>query len=307
MITYVLGDLLQSPARVLVNTVNTVGVMGKGIAKDFKLIYPEMFQQYQKLCEKKMFNIGQLWLYKTPHKWILNFPTKENWRQPSKLEYIEAGLRKFTQTYADKNITSIAFPALGCGNGELNWETQVRPLMEKYLQNIPADVYIYLYSETNKYIEHRNIEDIKEWLRSEPQSLPFSEVWEDIVQLLSRKNTFYDLEHSEPISVVVEGRFIHIYGKALDFKLEYDEMLDLWQHIRSLGFFMNSSLPGIPEEYIGYLIAILQELPYLNPVVISSDYDNLRKDNSYGLQYIAPHSKFGDQFSKNEVYEVKIL
>ena len=83
MITYVVGDLFRSPARVLVNTVNTVGVMGKGIAKDFKFIYPEMFKQYQVLCEKNLFNIGQLWLYKTHHKWILNFPTKKHWRQPS--------------------------------------------------------------------------------------------------------------------------------------------------------------------------------------------------------------------------------
>lgn len=95
LITYVVGDLLKSPARVLVNTVNTVGVMGKGIAKDFKTIYPEMFIQYQLLCERKQFHIGQLWLYKTRHKWILNFPTKKDWKQPSKIEYIEEGLRKF--------------------------------------------------------------------------------------------------------------------------------------------------------------------------------------------------------------------
>ena len=146
MITYVIGDLLKSPADVLVNTVNTVGVMGKGIANDFKKIYPEMFTQYQKLCEKGLFNIGQLWIFKTKNKWVLNFPTKKHWRNPSKIEYIEAGLDKFVKTYAEKGITSISFPMLGCGNGELNWETEVRPLMEKYLKNIPIDIYILNYS-----------------------------------------------------------------------------------------------------------------------------------------------------------------
>ena len=99
MITYVVCDLFRSPARVLVNTVNTVGVMGKGIAKDFKLIYPDMFRQYQRICEMGSFNIGDLWLYKTPNKWILNFPTKRHWRQPSDPKYIEDGLRKFVEMY----------------------------------------------------------------------------------------------------------------------------------------------------------------------------------------------------------------
>ena len=83
MITYVVCDLFQSPARVLVNTVNTVGVMGKGIAKDFKRIYPDMFREYQRICERNSFDIGDLWLYKTTNKWVLNFPTKRHWRQPS--------------------------------------------------------------------------------------------------------------------------------------------------------------------------------------------------------------------------------
>lgn len=166
MITYVVGDLFQSPARVLVNTVNTVGVMGKGIAKDFKTIYPEMFKRYQALCENNSFDIGQLWLYKTPHKWILNFPTKRHWRQPSKLEYVEEGLRKFVASYVDQGITSIAFPTLGCGNGELNWEKEVRPLMEKYLNNLPIDVYVYLYDKTRNKMEHKNVKEMMHEVRA---------------------------------------------------------------------------------------------------------------------------------------------
>ncbi|MCC7430560.1 macro domain-containing protein, partial [bacterium] len=82
MINYIKGSLFESPAKVLVNTVNTVGAMGKGIAKTFKLLYPEMFEAYQKLCENKQFKVGELWLYKTPNKWILNFPTKKHWKSP---------------------------------------------------------------------------------------------------------------------------------------------------------------------------------------------------------------------------------
>src|SRR5258708_35436993 len=93
MITYVRGDLLRSPAKGLVNTVNTVGVMGKGIAKDFKTIFPEMFGEYQKVCEQRKLEVGKLFLWRGPHKWVLNFPTKKHWRNPSKPEFIEAGLK----------------------------------------------------------------------------------------------------------------------------------------------------------------------------------------------------------------------
>lgn len=155
MITYVKGNLFKSPAKVLVNTVNTEGVMGKGIAKEFKAIYPEMFEKYRHFCETKQFKVGKLWLYKTPNKWILNFPTKTTWRKPSELAYVEAGLKNFTENYAKHGITSIAFPPLGCGNGELSWKKQVRPLMEKYLKLIPIDIFIHLYTPEFVKPEHK--------------------------------------------------------------------------------------------------------------------------------------------------------
>lgn len=141
------GNLFTSSAQVLVNPVNTVGVMGKGLALDFKRRYPAMFEQYRFLCQHNQFNVGQLWLYRAPDRWILNFPTKTDWRQPAKLEYIEAGLSKFVATYQDKNITSIAFPQLGSGNGGLDWATMVSPLMEHYLSALPIVVEIHSYSK----------------------------------------------------------------------------------------------------------------------------------------------------------------
>ena len=143
MIQYIEGDIFDSPAQVIVNTVNTVGVMGKGLALSFKQRYPNMFEKYKKVCENKLLTIGKLMMCYEADHWILLFPTKEHWRNPSKMEYIEEGLKKFVQTYAEKNITSIAFPRLGCGNGELDWN-KVKPLMEHYLKDLPIDVYIYL-------------------------------------------------------------------------------------------------------------------------------------------------------------------
>jgi O-acetyl-ADP-ribose deacetylase (regulator of RNase III) len=143
MLTYIVGNLLDSETQVLVNAVNTVGVMGKGIALEFKQRYPDMFEQYQQLCKTGQFSVGQLWLYKSPAKWILNFPTKQHWKDKSRLEYIEVGLQKFVETYREQGIESIAFPQLGCGYGGLDWETQVYPLMEQYLSLLPITVYVY--------------------------------------------------------------------------------------------------------------------------------------------------------------------
>lgn len=175
MLKYVEGDLFSSPAQVLVNTVNTVGVMGKGIALEFKKRYPEMFLQYKEKCDKHKLVIGKLMLWYEPDHWLLQFPTKEHWRNPSKLEYIEKGLMAFVRKYADYNISSIAFPKLGCGNGELDWN-EVKPLMEKYLKDLPIDVYIYLGKSEEKKPEHKFQNAMDDFLKENARDLSFTGV-----------------------------------------------------------------------------------------------------------------------------------
>ena len=173
MITYIEGNLFTSTAQTLVNTVNTAGVMGKGIAKGFKTYFPEMVPEYARHCKDRSFTHGKLLLYRTPHKWVLNFPTKRHWRNPSRLEDIEAGLATFVRTYAEQGISSVAFPQLGCGNGGLDWERQVRPLMERYLGDLYLDVQIVI-------PDRRAVDDalderlIAKWLGSDGQLAGFA-------------------------------------------------------------------------------------------------------------------------------------
>lgn len=145
-IKFIKGNIFNSHKQTIVNTVNCVGVMGKGIALVFKLRYPLMFEIYKRYCDEKQIGIGNLWLYKQQPKtpWVLNFPTKYHWKYPSKIEYIEKGLSKFVETYKEKNITSIAFPLLGTHNGGLDKET-VKMLMIKHLSKceIPIEIYDY--------------------------------------------------------------------------------------------------------------------------------------------------------------------
>ena len=278
MINYVACDLFTSPARVLVNTVNTAGVMGKGIAKDFKTIYPEMFQEYQRLCEQKQFDVGQLWLYKTEHKWILNFPTKKHWSQPSRPEYIEAGLRKFADTYHVYRIISISFPMLGCGNGELDWETQVRPLMEQYLEQLPVTVYVHLHHVKDPFTpEHRNIRGIKKWLRGEPESLAFSKVWSDLVEQFGEPVDVKPLDGGVPFTVKTDAdtKQLVLETSTGVHTLPVDAIMDLWQQIRQSGFVPAESMPYGLDKYAGYVVPVMARLPYIHPVTMVSKYDKL--------------------------------
>ena len=141
------GDLLHAKAQALVNTVNTVGVMGKGIALQFKEAFPHNTKVYIEACKKKELEPGKLLAVWDTNlllgcKLIINFPTKTHWRQPSKYEHIEKGLFALKDLIEKENITSIALPPLGCGNGGLDWNL-VKPLIVHYLQDLPIDVYVY--------------------------------------------------------------------------------------------------------------------------------------------------------------------
>lgn len=153
MLTYRRTSLLESSAQTLVNTVNCVGVMGKGLAHAFKAREPRMFDAYKSICDKGALEPGKLWLWRGENNWVLNFPTKKHWRHPSKLEWIEAGLAKFVAAYRSQGIREVSFPLLGCGNGGLDW-ADVRPVMEHYLTQIPIPVYIHDYTVDIGLPEH---------------------------------------------------------------------------------------------------------------------------------------------------------
>ncbi len=143
MLKILLGNIFDSKAETLVNTVNCVGVMGKGIALEFKKRYTSMFDYYAELCRKKQIRPGVPYYYSDlMGNSILLFPTKDHWRSPSKLAYIEDGLDWFISHYQELGITSVAFPPLGCGNGGLDW-IDVGALMVEKLQNLPISIEIY--------------------------------------------------------------------------------------------------------------------------------------------------------------------
>lgn len=140
MITLAKGNLLDSSAEALVNTVNTVGVMGKGIALMFKDRFPENYKAYAAACARGEVRVGAMFVTEAVEvggrRWIVNFPTKKHWRDPSKLEWVRDGLAALKELAHKKRIRSIAIPPLGCGNGGLDWAL-VRPMVETAFNDLP--------------------------------------------------------------------------------------------------------------------------------------------------------------------------
>jgi O-acetyl-ADP-ribose deacetylase (regulator of RNase III) len=141
MTTLTQGNLLAAPAEALVNTVNTVGIMGRGIALQFKQAYPAMFRDYERACKAGEVTLGKVQVFDLGGlvggpRWIINFPTKGHWRADSRMEDIEVGLKDLVATIRKLRIRSIAIPPLGCGNGGLDWN-EVRPRIEAALAEVP--------------------------------------------------------------------------------------------------------------------------------------------------------------------------
>ena len=145
-IVYVSGNILEAKTEVITNAVNCVGVMGAGLAKQFKDKYPEMFKDYREACRYKELFPGQIHVYKihstSPPFYIFNFPTKKDWRNPSKIEYIEKGLNTMRKVLSTTNIKSISIPKLGCGLGGLKW-SDVNLLIKKYLVDLNIEIRVY--------------------------------------------------------------------------------------------------------------------------------------------------------------------
>jgi len=141
MIDLVEGNLLQADVEALINAVNTEGVMGKGIALQFKRAFPAMFQEYEREAKAGRLETGRVHVFdvgasKGP-RWVINFPTKRSWRQPSRLEWIRTGLESLVEEVQRRGIQSLAVPALGCGNGGLTW-AEVFPLIQESFARVPS-------------------------------------------------------------------------------------------------------------------------------------------------------------------------
>jgi O-acetyl-ADP-ribose deacetylase (regulator of RNase III) len=163
MINYVTGNILDSDAQAIVNTVNTVGIMGKGIALQFKKAYPNNYKSYSTACKNKEVVVGKMFVttdsnISSGEKLIINFPTKQHWRKPSEYIYIENGLDDLINIIKLNQIKSIAIPPLGAGNGGLKWG-KVKKIIEEKLRNL--DIEIFVFEPSSQIVEKLKKERVK--------------------------------------------------------------------------------------------------------------------------------------------------
>lgn len=272
MITYIEGSLFTSTAQTLVNTVNTAGVMGKGLARAFKSYYPEMFAEYAQRCAEKQFAAGQLLLYRTPHKWVLNFPTKRHWRQASRLDDIEAGLEAFARTYAEQGISSIAFPQLGCGNGGLDWERDVRPLMEHHLRDLPLDVQVFITpDQSDASVVDEGL--IAEWLHSDGQIAGFAAFRDDVAALPRLRG------------------------------IDEDALWEIWRQLCHEGVVLPDDLGAPGEASVAGVIAAVGALSYIHPVRAARIYPRMPYDAPTQALFDTAESR-GVQFVPSQFWKL---
>jgi O-acetyl-ADP-ribose deacetylase (regulator of RNase III) len=263
MITYRQTNLFDSEAQTLVNTVNCVGVMGKGIAKEFKARDNEMFSAYREVCARKLLKPGMLWLWSRSSPWVLNFPTKNHWRGASKIEWVELGLQKFVSTYKDKGISSISFPKLGCGNGGLDWQ-DVKPIMECYLSAVDIDVFIHDYDSSSGLPEHV--------LPEKEQQLPpssFEEFFASIKKIARKikdeSSTSSD-QHSYAISISeIDQIIVEHDGKKST--VELDDLRGVWLSLQR-STLTKKEAEWFDSELRGSLLDILARLPYTRSLTV---------------------------------------
>ncbi|HSH81893.1 MAG TPA: macro domain-containing protein [Herpetosiphonaceae bacterium] len=299
MITYLNISLFDSPAQTLVNTVNTVGIMGKGIALVFKKLYPDMFDKYRTLCLANKFDVGMLYVYRTPHKIIVNFPTKKHWRNPSQVDFIEAGLKKFVERYQDYGISSVSFPQLGCGNGELNWEQQVQPLMERYLQKLPIPVYIHLYSQAPDFVPERLDRKWAKQMQLEHEQISANQLWMDLHKLVhSTGEPSYSLNPSTQVAIDDEHLCFSFHTQRAI--VHRQDVEDLWSILLQRGAIRENDFPQPIREASAnvHLFDLLRRLAYIKPLTLSTK--TAQGLVAYqGLQYAPPPSQ--DVFLETEV------
>jgi O-acetyl-ADP-ribose deacetylase (regulator of RNase III) len=304
---YIKGNLLDASTQALVNTVNTVGVMGKGIALQFKERFPLNFKLYLAACKNGSLVPGKLLIVNDAtlegERIIINFPTKTEWYKKSQYTYIEDGLKELAKIIVEYNIKSIAIPPLGCGNGGLKWE-KVKPLIEQYLGGI-QDVDITVYEPNNKVKEILKQQDVKKDVKLTPAKaiLLYSMFYYDslgentslfiankLAYFLQRlgesnfKRLKFQPSHYGPYSVQVEHMVQSMNGKFIrgleqnqlkafePFELQYASLPEVSEFVRK-------KLNPEQQNIIKQVVKLLDGFQSALSIEILASLDYVKKEN----------------------------
>lgn len=257
-------SLMNSNSQTVVNTVNTVGVMGKGLAAAFKDRFPSMFVEYREICNNGALQPGNSWLWKGHDQWVLNFATKKHWRNPSKLEYVRDGLDEFCKTYERNGIREIAFPRLGCGNGGLDWEV-VKPLMISKLNDLPITVFIHDFEKQIGEPEHN-----LPLLNKTPPS-KYGAFLEDLRRVLDRKQGCVNAAGLAKSFFVELNDEMDLRGTTNCHELlaSADDIFEIWS-LLTRSPVSRFDLPETPHKHALKVFSVFSELPYIRLINLAN-------------------------------------
>ena len=286
-----IADIFESKAATLVNTVNCVGVMGKGIAQEFKKQFPEMYKDYKRYCDLGKVEPGVPYLYKDVlGTSIVNFPTKKHWRSPSRLHNIIKGLDIFIDKHKSWGIKSVAFPPLGCGNGGLEW-TVVGPIMFQKLSEIDIPVELYApYGTPQKQLtpEFLSQKIGSEWDIKGSKYKKMNPSWISILEVLNILGKQY---YSNPVGRTIFQKICYILtelGLETGFKFKQASYGPFSNEVKeALGVFANMNL--VSERQLGNM----------NALSIGNRYNDIVKKYEKDIkQYQKKIYKTADLFSR---------
>ncbi len=300
MVKVLTGDLFESEAQTLVNTVNCVGVMGKGVALEFKDRFPDMYEDYKARCARKEVRLGRPYLFRRLIlPWILNFPTKEHWRSVARLEDIVHGLEYLEKHYKEWGITSLAVPPLGCGQGQLEWVV-VGPTLYRHLSRL--DIPVELYAPHGTRPEELEVA----FLSQAPEAVEFGisrserfriePAWVALVQILDRINT-------EPYHWPV-GRTM--FQKIAYFATESGLPTGLHHKRSSFGPFA-SELKGLITRLVNNGLIVEENLGQMFAVRVGPTYgDAYRSYKKYLEKWEPIMEKVADLFLRMRTREAEV-
>jgi O-acetyl-ADP-ribose deacetylase (regulator of RNase III) len=290
------GNLLKDQAEALINTVNTEGVMGKGIALQFKQAFPEMFKDYQLACKRKEIELGKVHIYDLGGlaggpRWIVNFPTKGHWRSKSQVSSIKAGLDDLVDSIIDLGIKSIAVPPLGCGLGGLDWK-DVEPVIRAAFLRVP-DVQVMLYPPTGAPAAKEILNRTERPRMTEGRAALLAlmdrylkGMLDPVVSLLEVHKLMYFLQESgQPLRLKYEAKPLGPYAKNLR-----QVLIKLDGHFIS-GYGDGQDAPGKPLELVSSAVKEAQDF-IKDDEVLMSNIDRVAKliegfEDPYGLELLS--------------------
>ncbi len=297
------GDMFESPAQTLVNTVNCVGIMGKGIALEFKKRFPDMFDDYVRRCEQSEVRPGVPYLYRSmlPPQ-IVNFPTKDHWKSVSRIEDIEHGLENLVAHVGDWEITSLALPPLGCGNGQLEWR-DVGPLIYRYTSRM--EVPVELYAPYGTHPRELTLDFLKKPGRTAGAGRARAEnggqtslnpAWVALVEILSRIES---QPYHWPVGRTVFQKIAYVAAReGLPLALDYRK--------GSFGPF-SAGLKNVQTRLVNSNLLQEERAGRMFRVLVGPNYKRIRKDYEQALsRWTDTIEKTADLFARMDPHQAEI-